>query len=138
MRFHRDARSTDQANPDTTRDSADLQQDFDVGAEAEPVQEHEQDQEVQWTTEFEATGSTTGETVSNIRMSGATICDVAGRTRARAGASLSDSHVPVKRSMYETAKTSTSSGDPIPAPTPTLGTAIKALQAGHQISKGKP
>ena len=39
FRFRRDARSTDQANPDTTRDSAELQQDNDVGAEAEPAQE---------------------------------------------------------------------------------------------------
>ena len=80
IHFRRGARSTDQANPDTTRHSGDIQQDFDVGAEAEPAQEQEQEQDVQWTTEFEATGSTTGETVSTITMSGAMIGDVAGRT----------------------------------------------------------
>ena len=41
IHFRRDAPSPDQANPDTTRDSIDLQQDFDVGAEAEPAQEQE-------------------------------------------------------------------------------------------------
>ena len=56
MNIRRNARSTDQANPDTTRDSVDLQQDFDVGVEAEPAQEQEQEQDVRWTTEFEATG----------------------------------------------------------------------------------
>ena len=105
MRFRLDARSNDQANPDTTRDSADLQQNNDVGVEAEQAQEQEQEQDVQWTVDFEATGSTTGETVRNITMSGATIGDVASRTRARAGASQSDSNVPVKLTMHETAKT---------------------------------
>ena len=38
MRFLRNARSTDQANRDTTRDSIDLQHDCDVGVEAERAQ----------------------------------------------------------------------------------------------------
>ena len=107
-----------------------------MGVEAEPGQE--QEQVVQWTAEFEAMGSTKGETVCNITMSGATICDVAGITRARAGASLSDSHVPVKRTMHDMANTPIASGHQLPAPIPPLDPAMKALLAGHQISKGKP
>ena len=59
IRFLRGARSTDRANPDTMGDSLDLQQDFDMDADPEPAQEQEQEQELQWTAEFEATGSTT-------------------------------------------------------------------------------
>ena len=54
-----------------------------MGLEAEPAQEQEQEQDFQWRAEFEATGSTTGDRVSNIRISKATIDDFAGRTRER-------------------------------------------------------
>ena len=67
----------------------------------------------------------------------ATIVYVAGRTRAREGALLNDSHVASKRTLNETANTPLSSGATVPASTPTLRPAMKALQAGRGVSKGK-
>ena len=78
VRFRGTTRSVHQQNPDPTRDSLDLQPEFDNVELAEPAKE----QDFQSTAEFEPTASTTGETVSNITMSGAPICDVAGRTKA--------------------------------------------------------
>ena len=49
IRFRLGARSTDQGNPDTKSDSVGIQQDIDVGAEEEPAQEQEEEQDFHWT-----------------------------------------------------------------------------------------
>ena len=92
------ARSTDRPNPDKARD---LQQNIDLGADAEPAQDQQHEQDFHWTAELEATGSTRVDTVSNISISKATIEDVARRTRATAGASQCGSHARPKGTLHE-------------------------------------
>ena len=82
IHFGRNARSPEQANPDTTRFRADIQDDLEICAVSEPAQTQEQDG--QWTPAMEVTGSTMGFTVSNITLGQATIGDAAERTRAQA------------------------------------------------------
>ena len=137
IHFRSSARSIEQANPDTRRDSVDLQQDFDVGAEAGPAQEQEQEQDLQWTAELEATGSTRGDTGGNNPLSKATRDDVACKTPAK-GTSQIDSHIASKRIMQETANIPISSAHSLPAPTPPLCAATGSLQAGRRVSQGKP
>ena len=138
IHFRRSARYTDRPNPDPTLDSVDLQQNVDMGAEAEQAREQEEEQDVQWTAEFDATGSTTGDTVTNIYMSRATIDDVAGRRGVKAAASQSSSHVAPNRTMGETLTTQASSKLPPPTPTPPIGPAMAALHTARRLSQGKP
>ena len=96
VHFRRSCRSNEQPNPETKRDSIDLQEDSDVGNESE------QAQDFRWMANVDATGSTTGETASNLTLNQATR-DVARRTRAQVPASHSIPRTAPKRSENQTA-----------------------------------